>query len=251
MMYNTQSMGRDGSIDSSLLSNDDRQRTAIVRLTEPELGRTQPRVEQVESLRENANRTQESVRRFARGRADVSIRNSFWITNAVVVEVRSDRALRELARVRGVERVHENTEFHIFNNGSSRGTADSEDDDVGPTHDDYTYGLEQINIPDVWDEHGIQGGGARVAVLDTGIDNDHPDLELYTEDSTDPTYPGGWAEIDSDGNIVEGSEPHDTGEHGTHVSGTVAGGDASGTHIGVAPNVELMHGLVLPGGSGT
>src|SRR5699024_4290683 len=60
-----------------------------------------------------------------------------------------------------------------------------------------------------------------------------------------------WADFDSKGNRVPGSVPHATGEHGTHTSGTVSGGDASGEYIGVAPNVNLMHGLVIPGGSGT
>ncbi|MGH3680012.1 MAG: S8 family serine peptidase, partial [Natronosporangium sp.] len=37
----------------------------------------------------------------------------------------------------------------------------------------------------------------------------------------------------------------------THVSGTIHGGDAGGTRIGVAPDARMMHGLVLPGGAGT
>ena len=73
----------------------------------------------------------------------------------------------------------------------------------------------------------------------------HPDLDLRNENPGDPTYPGGWAEFDSSGNRVTGSEPKDYGNHGTHVSGTVAGGNASGTAVGVAPETELMHAAVL------
>ena len=47
------------------------------------------------------------------------------------------------------------------------------------------------------------------------------------------------------------SAPHDSDIHGTHVSGTAVGGDASGTRIGVAPGADLMGGLVLPAGTGT
>ena len=90
----------------------------------------------------------------------------------------------------------------------------------------------------------------KVAVLDTGVDADHQDIDLYTEDENDKTYPGGWAEFDSYGNQVEDSKPHDTGTHGTQVSGTVAGGNADGAYIGVAPETNLMHGLVLSGSDG-
>jgi len=91
-----------------------------------------------------------------------------------------------------------------------------------------------------------------VAVLDTGVDISHPDLagKMWTDNHADPTYPGGWIEFDLHGNVVGGSTPHDTHGHGTHVSGTVLGGDDSGIAIGVAPDATLMHALVLPGDGG-
>jgi len=116
---------------------------------------------------------------------------------------------------------------------------------------DVTYGLDQISAPQVWDM-GITGSGVRVAVLDTGVDRHHPALagKMWTDDPDDLTYPGGWAEFDEDGNIVEGSRPHDSGEHGTHVSGTAVGGRARGYSIGVAPGAWLMHAMVLEAGEG-
>jgi hypothetical protein len=74
---------------------------------------------------------------------------------------------------------------------------------------------------------------------------------MWTDNAVDPTFPGGWIEFDYSGNIVEGSIPYDTYGHGTHTSGTVLGGNASGVAIGVAPDAWLMHGLILPGGSGS
>ncbi|MDY7082215.1 MAG: S8 family serine peptidase, partial [Halobacteria archaeon] len=52
------------------------------------------------------------------------------------------------------------------------------------------------------------------------------------------------------GHRVEGSVPHDIHwlGHGTHTSGTVSGGDASGQYIGVAPNVSLIHALAAGNG---
>lgn len=198
------------------------------------------------ALQDHAATTQSEIEAFAQQRDAVTIKNQFWITNAVTVEVDTNVVdVSEIAQVDHVEELHANFTVEI-----------PEEPDVDSSfgsmsHGDTTYGLEQINAPAVWDQFGTQGDGAKVAVLDTGIDADHQDLNLYSENPDDPTYPGGWAQIDGDGDVVEDSEPHDTGSHGTHVSGTVAGGDASGTHIGVAPNVDLMHGLVLDGGSGT
>ena len=245
--------GTNRIIDDALSSSDERRVTAIVRLPRPRVSKHQSSRERVETMRENAARTQEPVERFARPRSGVSLKNSFWIANAVVLEVDTAHvSLGELAAIDGVRRVHENVEVKALDDGGRQaGTAASEDGVSITDHGEYTYGLEQIDVPAVWDEHGVQGEGVRVAVLDTGIDIDHPDLDLYTDDPDDPTYPGGWAEFDSEGDEVEDSYPHDTDAHGTHVSGTVAGGDESGTHVGVAPEVDLMHGLVIPEDSGT
>ena len=114
-----------------------------------------------------------------------------------------------------------------------------------------TWGLDRIRAPGVWGM-GIRGEGALVAVLDTGVAITHPDLagKMATDDPADPHFPGGWMEFDAAGGRVS-SLPRDTSDHGTHVTGTVLGGAAGGTAIGVAPAARHMHGLVIPGGSGS
>jgi subtilisin family serine protease len=201
----------------------------------------------VDSLQDHADRTQQDMVRFVRGTDGVKAIKSFWLVNAMLVEVdRSEVDLDTLARVNNVDKLHANFEVELHDRPS---TAARSQPDAG--NYDTTYGVEQVNATEVWEEYGTKGEGVKVAVLDTGVANDHPDIDLYTEDPDDPTYPGGWAEFDSNGNIVPGSEPHDTDDHGTHTSGTVSGGNASGEYIGVAPNVDLMHGLVIPGGGGS
>ena len=214
-------------------------------------------------LKEVAERTQRPVVQHARSKQGITVLKRFWITNAVLMRVDTDRVdLDELAGVENVQRLHRNFEVRIPNgtDATNASTADSASTAgataSGTTADGFsvTYGVDRVNATDVWEEYDTRGGGVKVAVLDTGVRLDHPDIDLYTEDPDDPTYPGGWAEFDSEGNRIEGSEPYESGTfagHGTHVSGTVAGGNASGEYIGVAPNVSLMHGLVLRDGSGS
>ncbi|MEY7849733.1 S8 family serine peptidase [Natrarchaeobius sp. A-rgal3] len=198
-------------------------------------------------LEEHAAETQAPVLEYAADTPWISVEEEFWVTNAVVLEVETDRVdLEAFERFDSVEAIHENFELSVPPEPAERdGTVDDED---APS---ITWGVEAVNAPTVWQEYGVRGDGVRVAVLDTGVDAAHPDVELYTDDPTDPTYPGGWAEFDESGERVSGSTPYDSGIHGTHVSATVAGGNRSGTAIGVAPDAELLHGLVLDEDGGT
>ncbi len=103
------------------------------------------------------------------------------------------------------------------------------------------YGIEASGAMAAWGAYGSKGAGVRIAVLDTGIDASHPDLAGKV---------AAFAEFDNAGNII-GTTPRDDGEHGSHVAGTIAGGNASGSYIGMAPDAQLLGGLVLPGGGGS
>ena len=109
-------------------------------------------------------------------------------------------------------------------------------------------GVEKTKALGAWSAfgtRGITGSGApvRVAVLDTGIDASHPDLAGKVAD---------FAEFDRTGGIEKQGVVHarDSGQHGTHVAGTIVGGDASGGWIGMAPDAEVIAGLVLDGSKG-
>jgi type VII secretion-associated serine protease mycosin len=91
------------------------------------------------------------------------------------------------------------------------------------------YNLDKINIQEGW--RCYQGQGVTVAVIDTGIDLDHPDLQ---------------ANIVAGKSFVSGvSSPDDDGGHGTHVAGVVAAVNNNGGVIGVAPAASLMPVKVL------
>ena len=116
-----------------------------------------------------------------------------------------------------------------------------------------TWGVERIGALSVWGAYHTKGrpttdldptASVRVAVLDTGVDPAHEELQGKIAE---------WAEFDDDGDFVT-STAYDSGQHGTHVCGTVAGGSGStptSPMIGVAPEATLMVGLVLKGTSGT
>ncbi len=108
-------------------------------------------------------------------------------------------------------------------------------------------------------QEGFTGKGVKVAVLDTGVDYNHPDIK--------GAYKGGYDFIDNDNDPMEttyddwvkAGKPGGTAstyvtEHGTHVSGTIAGqgkNDSDYATTGIAPDADLYVYRVLgPGGSG-
>jgi subtilisin family serine protease len=103
------------------------------------------------------------------------------------------------------------------------------------------WGIYRIGAMSAWGAYNARGRGITVAVLDTGIDADHSDLKGKL---------AAWAEFDGEGRQVSGSKPHDTDRHGTHVAGTIVGGNASGRWIGVAPEAKVAAAMVLDGRKG-
>ncbi|WP_168216236.1 S8 family serine peptidase [Halorussus halobius] len=187
----------------------------------------------VDELKAEAEESQAPIVDYVERTDGLSVKNQFWISNSLLLAVDTDEVdPDELAAQKGVSQVHPNYEMAIPD--PETGNASAEATDV-------TYGLDQLDVPEAWDQFDARGQGATVAVLDTGVDPNHPDIDIDA---------GNFAEFDGDGNEVD-SEPHDSAYHGTHVSGTATGGDDSGTAIGVAPEAELLHGLILPGGSGS
>ncbi|MFC4405128.1 S8 family serine peptidase [Haloarchaeobius iranensis] len=220
----------------------------VVRLGTPDLRSSLGREATIQGLQSHAERTQEPILDWASERDGVAVENTFWLANAVVLSVRSSGdssvTLDRLAQLDGVEELHANFEVSAPEPVDSQEVRSSSDHPA-------TYGLNQINATEVWDQFGTMGEGTKVAILDTGVDPSHPDIDLYTENASDPTYPGGWAEFDGSGNQVPDSEPYDSDGHGTHTSGTATGGNASGEYIGVAPESNLIHGGVLTPEGGT
>lgn len=102
----------------------------------------------------------------------------------------------------------------------------------------YLWGIHRVRAPEVWDQ-GYRGQGVVVAVVDEGVDLNHPDLQanLWTNPSPNSaTCPGlhGYDFVDDD------ADPSDSGGHGTHVAGTIAAAANGQGVVGVAPEAKIM-----------
>jgi len=89
----------------------------------------------------------------------------------------------------------------------------------------------QIGAPTVW-QTGARGEGVKVAILDTGVDQTHPDLA---------------GRVTETANFSDSTSTNDPYGHGTHVASIVGGSGAAsdGRRKGVAPKADLLVGKVL------
>ncbi|GHH41680.1 S8 family peptidase [Lentzea cavernae] len=84
----------------------------------------------------------------------------------------------------------------------------------------------QVGAPQAW-EKGFTGKDVTVAILDTGVDETHPDLAGAVVESK---------------NFSDSDTTDDRHGHGTHVASTVTG---DGKYKGIAPDSKLVIGKVL------
>ncbi len=89
------------------------------------------------------------------------------------------------------------------------------------------WGITRVNAPAAWSTN--QGAGVKVAVIDTGIDDKHPDLNVL----------GGSNALDANASWA------DDHSHGTHCAGSIAAAMNDKFVVGVAPKAELYAVKVL------
>lgn len=121
----------------------------------------------------------------------------------------------------------------------------------------YQSALNIINAPEVWDA-GITGAGVVVAIIDTGVNLAHSDLNDNAWVNTGEIAGDG---IDNDGNgyiddvngynfVDDNANVNDTNGHGTLVAGVVAAENNGVGAIGVAYDAQIMAVRVLDGYGG-
>ncbi len=94
---------------------------------------------------------------------------------------------------------------------------------------DRPWGIDSVKAPGAWTT--TKGDTARVMVLDTGLDSDHPALK---------------GQLEAGKNFTGGSSTDISDEigHGTHVAGTILAAGVRDGLTGVAPKAKLLMGKV-------
>lgn len=88
---------------------------------------------------------------------------------------------------------------------------------------EYGWELTKFNIPSIWKK--TDGENVVVAVIDTGCDLDHPDLQLNLLEGH---------------NFVKNGLPDDDNGHGSHVASTIAAVNNDKGIVGIAPKTKII-----------
>jgi len=156
----------------------------------------------------------------------------------VLVAVGPSDAAADIESVKGVKAANPDLKLELDEPEVNTEAADETPPSEGAALSDLQWDKE---ITDVFEAHEYATGeGTRVAIVDTGIDLNHPDLGNVNEEL-------GQAFV-ADDDVPE-IGPDDSGSHGTHVAGTVGATGESGV-VGTAPDTELIPVRVFPAEGG-
>lgn len=104
------------------------------------------------------------------------------------------------------------------------------------------WNLAAVKATDLW-SLGFSGSGVVIASMDTGVDENHPDLAGNWRGGSNSWF---------DPYGQHANNPFDASGHGTQVMGVMVGGDAGGTAIGVAPGAQWIAAKIFDdAGTGT
>ncbi|HQR72766.1 MAG TPA: S8 family serine peptidase [Burkholderiaceae bacterium] len=129
-------------------------------------------------------------------------------------------------------------------------TADLTADAVNPDDDRFFKGIQwapqAVKAPAAWAK-GYTGKGVRVAVIDGGNFNTHPDLAANVDSAAGRSF------VEGAPGSCEVQFNCDTGTfwHGTHVAGIIAALDNTIGVVGIAPDATIVPVKVLHNGSGS
>ncbi len=189
----------------------------------------------IEELQKTAASSQRGLLADLSAKATAGVVSGYtphWIVNGVVV-VTTVEVVRELAVRDDVDVIEADLQVELIEPIKSDKIA-SPDKAIG-----IAPGIVDIGSRRIWNELGVDGTGAIVGVLDTGVDGTHPALSARWRGNFAPA-----AECWFDAAGFGDPTPADHHYHGTHVMGTITGQAANDT-IGVAPGAQWIASNVI------
>ncbi|MGD9345412.1 MAG: S8 family serine peptidase, partial [Candidatus Aminicenantes bacterium] len=187
--------------------------------------RTQRARAVVSSLREVAERFQSPLREYLKKQkksGGVKKFTPFWIFNGFAV-IADETVIHRLASRPDVGEIRLDSVIPV---PSPTPTA------AEPSSAPSEWNISIVRAPEVWDlDPTYNGSGAVVGSFDTGVTLSHPDLYSRYRGN----HPISWFDP-----YNEHATPYDFYGHGTHTTGTMVGGNAGGSYIGVAPGAKWI-----------
>lgn len=178
--------------------------------------RTQARANMIRALKLRAEQSQQPLRNFLNRHGVIKARQ-LWMINGMAFEA-TPAQIEEISTLPEVASIVFDQEIQLPEALPAQASEPAEPNIV------------QVNATDLW-ALGYAGQGVTVAIVDSGVDINHPDLG--------PRWRGGsnsWFDPNSEHPFT----PADLDGHGTRVTGLLLGGNSSGAYIGVAPDAEWI-----------
>lgn len=192
------------------------------------------------------------------GGAELMVKRQFThLANAISIRTEFGN-LERIALMEGVERVFVMPVYHPASVDSIRDVAAPYTASAG----------EMSGVPTVWEETGFTGSGMTIAIIDTGLDLDHPsfaaapadpsmdveDIAAVLEELNASGYMPGVTAAELyrtvkvpfafnyvDASLIADHTRDQQGDHGTHVAGIAAANKLDSTEVvGMAPDAQLV-----------
>ncbi len=163
--------------------------------------------------------------------------NSLWVLNAFSARVNKE-GLKHLSKIPQIKMIRLDRRRQYLSALADPSLTKEIFLENFPGEGKDLFNLKAVNVPPLWEE-GYFGKEIVVAVMDTGVDLNHPALEhSYRGNLPGYSNKDSWfdATKNDDGSTEGPGDPHG---HGTHIAGIILGG-TSKKPLGVAPEASWI-----------
>ncbi|WP_254768780.1 S8 family peptidase [Salinilacihabitans rarus] len=167
--------------------------------------------------------------------AGFEVLNALAGGNVLLVAGSADAAA-DLGAISGVSTAVPDLDVELVTPEVEASPAEADGTDVDEVYDELLWDKQVQEVREAH-EHAT-GAGRTIAVLDTGVDDSHPDLNV---------------DVDASATMIDGRPAEHTGDsgyHGTHVAGTAAATGEVGM-LGTAPGATVVSVRILGPDTGT